>query len=224
MKVLSSCGPRKLHIMVDGTASYLIAQRWEEKETGREGQMRTISEEEWGKKIWGVHDSLIKRCGEERGERGGVAEKMCGEKRRQRDAGRDQYRRVIISSLWGSGGTAPSDIRDQSLRVHECWFTFLLLSMSFRKRKRLGLSCCMQAASKCLMHVWWVMRWVDSGLLRQLSFDLNRCKWVQTLLKLNPLKRVRPTHTYILFKWLKRLWNGCLQTVYIERTVVLPLC
>lgn len=95
----------------------------------------------------------MKRQVEERGEHGGVAGK-CGVREEDRDAGRDQYNRVMICSLRGSGGTALSDIRDQSMRVcvcvHKCQFAFLLLSMVDRKRNRLGFSCCVQATSNCL--------------------------------------------------------------------------
>lgn len=67
--------------------------------TKKERQKKTITEEEQGEKVWGVNDGLIKRQVEESGEHGGASEKMWGERRRQRGAGRDQYSRVMICSL-----------------------------------------------------------------------------------------------------------------------------
>lgn len=117
-----------------------------EKETERDGRMdrgKPLQRKNEEKKIWGVSDSLIKRQGEE------MRTLRCGWKNVEWEkatggAGRDQYRRIMICSLWGSGGTAVSDIRDQSVCVHKCWFAFLLLRAIVRKRKRLGFSCCMQ--------------------------------------------------------------------------------
>lgn len=72
--------------------------------------MRERTEEERGKKIWGVNDGLIKRQVEERGEHGG----------RQRDAESDQYNRVMICSLQGSGGTALRHQRSKRVCVCVC--------------------------------------------------------------------------------------------------------
>lgn len=60
---------------------------------------------------------MIKRQGEERVGHGGAEERTLGVRKRQEDAGEDQYSRVMIGSLRGSGGTTLSDIRDQSVRV-----------------------------------------------------------------------------------------------------------
>lgn len=73
----SSCKLKNV-IVSDGT-------KMTEKETEREGRRKTITEEEWGKKIRGVNDSLMKRQADERGGRGGVEDKMLGCRKRQRE-------------------------------------------------------------------------------------------------------------------------------------------
>lgn len=154
-----------LHIF-DGQ-DYLIFYRAEMRESKKpreEGQGRNED-----KKVCGVNDSLIKRCGEEmRTWRCG--RKMRDKRWRQREAGRDQYHWAPTGSLWGSGGTTLSDIGHQS--VCKYWFAFLLISMFSRNDWDFP------AAFKLQQHFGYmcddkVMSDMDSNWLRLFNFELQ---------------------------------------------------
>lgn len=159
---------RKLFIW-GGHAWYVIAQRWEKKREGGTGESHyrgRMRKKDLGSK-WRFDKETSRaerrtsRCGR----------KMCGGRRRQRDTGRDQYGRVMIGSLRGSGGTALSDIRDQSVcvRVHRVWF--LLLCTVFRNMRRLGFSCCMQNV-RCMCDET-DMSDVGSTVSKQFNFEFR---------------------------------------------------
>lgn len=79
--------------------------------------------------------------------------------------------------------------------------SYHLVCLSFRKRKRQGLSCCMQDTSKCLMYVWGVMT-RGQQLVEAVynNFEFNCWKLVKTFLKNWTRRDGFSTHRQVLLK------------------------